>query len=155
MLNKNCFYKIGERTNVFGSIKFKKLIIAKKYKDALKQQVINGANIIDYKYGWYFNKFGRRITKIYKVIKLFARITQIAINDRFISLKNILAGMKNIQGKCIINSNLLKMETNYFQLSTNNRMYGCIPVTVVWMKQDKQHLRTQIDNLQKSSFYFN
>ncbi len=29
-------------------------------------------------------------------------------------------------------------------------MYGCIPVTVVWMKQDKQHLRTQIDNLQRA-----
>ncbi len=96
----------------------------------LNNKYINGANIIDINYGWYFNKVGR-ITKIYKVIKLIARITQIAINDRFISLKNIISWYENIQGKCIINSISLKDGNELFSIAQTIRMYGCIPVTVV------------------------
>ena len=44
------FVNIGERTNVTGSPKFRKLILAGKFEEALavaKQQVVNGAQIID------------------------------------------------------------------------------------------------------------
>ncbi len=46
--------------------------------------------------------------------------------------KTLLAGMKNIQGKCIINSISLKDGNELFSIKAQTiRMYGCIPVTVV------------------------
>ena len=50
-MNKNInFINIGERTNVTGSAKFKKLILSDKYEEAVavaKSQIDNGAQIID------------------------------------------------------------------------------------------------------------
>ncbi|MFP3037964.1 MAG: dihydropteroate synthase, partial [Candidatus Hodgkinia cicadicola] len=135
-INKNCFYKIGERTNVLGSIKFKKLILAKKYKDAIdivKQQVINGAHIIDINMDDALINSEEELPKFIRLLNSTPELPRLPLMIDSTHWKTLLAGMKNTQGKCIINSISLKDGSELFSIKAQTiRMYGCIPVTVVF-----------------------
>ncbi len=105
------FMNVGERTNVAGSRKFARLIASGDYESALQvaaDQIENGASIID------INMDDAMLDSTVEMEK-FVRWTQ---NDPAVAKaalmidsshwETILAGLKNAQGKCIVNSISLK-----------------------------------------------
>ncbi len=110
-IDKNRFTNIGERTNVAGSRKFARLIAEKKYDEALEiaaNQIENGASIID------VNMDDAMLDSAHEM-KVFARyisndpnVAKAALMIDSSHEETILAGLKNAQGKCIVNSISLK-----------------------------------------------
>ncbi len=82
----------------------------------LKQQVINGANIIDINMDDTLINSEEELPKFIRLLNYSPELPRLPLMIDSSHWKTLLAGMKNIQGKCIINSISLKMETNYFQL---------------------------------------
>ena len=105
------FINIGERTNITGSSKFKKLISEENYSSAIevaRQQVENGAQIIDINMdeGMLDSK-----SIMQHFLKIAATEPDIARVPFMVDSSNwevIEAGLKNIQGKAIVNSISLK-----------------------------------------------
>ena len=102
---------VGERTNVTGSPRFKKLIEAEDYEAALKvakQQVENGANIIDVNFDAALLDGEACMTKFLNLVVSEPDISKVPIMIDSSKWSVIEAGLKVIQGKCIINSISLK-----------------------------------------------
>ena len=105
------FVNVGERTNITGSKQFKRLITEEKYDDALivaRQQVENGAQIID------VNMDEGMIDSVH-VMKTFLNlvaaepdIARVPVMIDSSKWEVIEAGLKCLQGKCIVNSISLK-----------------------------------------------
>ncbi len=105
------FVNVGERTNITGSKQFKRLITEEKYDDALivaRQQVENGAQIID------VNMDEGMIDSV-EVMKTFLNlvaaepdIARVPVMIDSSKWEVIEAGLKCLQGKCIVNSISLK-----------------------------------------------
>ena len=105
------FVNVGERTNITGSKQFKRLIKEEKYDDALivaRQQVENGAQIID------VNMDEGMIDSV-EVMKTFLNlvaaepdIARVPVMIDSSKWEVIEAGLKCLQGKCIVNSISLK-----------------------------------------------
>ncbi|MFP2998129.1 methionine synthase [Candidatus Hodgkinia cicadicola] len=135
-INRNTFYKVGERANVAGSLKFKKFILSENYEDALdliRQQVINGAHIIDINMDDALINSEKELPKFIRLIGSEPDLARLPIMIDSSNWKTLLAGMKNTQGKCIINSISLKDGNEKFAKKAQTiRMYGCIPVTIAF-----------------------
>ena len=102
---------VGERTNVTGSPRFKKLIEDGDYDSALKiakQQVENGANIIDVNFDAALLDGEECMTKFLNLVVSEPDISRVPIMIDSSKWSVIEAGLKVIQGKCIINSISLK-----------------------------------------------
>ena len=102
---------VGERTNVTGSPKFRKLIEDGDYDSALKvakQQVENGANIIDVNFDAALLDGEECMTKFLNLVVSEPDISRVPIMIDSSKWSVIEAGLKVIQGKCIINSISLK-----------------------------------------------
>lgn len=105
------FINIGERTNVTGSTKFRKLIEANNYEEALsiaKQQVENGAQIIDINMDEGMLDSEEAMTKFLKLIATEPDIAKVPIMIDSSRWSVIVAGLKCIQGKGVVNSISLK-----------------------------------------------
>lgn len=105
------FINIGERTNVAGSRRFARLIAEKKYDEALtvaRQQIKGGATIID------VNMDDAMLDSRHEMETFIRHISgdpAIACSVLMIDSSDwptVLAGLKNAQGKCIVNSISLK-----------------------------------------------
>ena len=102
---------VGERTNVTGSPKFRKLIEDGDYDSALKvakQQVENGANIIDVNFDAALLDGEECMTKFLNLVVSEPDISRVPIMIDSSKWSVIEAGLKVIQGKCITNSISLK-----------------------------------------------
>jgi len=109
---------VGERTNVTGSPKFKKLIENGDYDAALKiakQQVENGANIIDVNFDAALLDGEECMTKFLNLVVSEPDISRVPIMIDSSKWSVIEAGLKVIQGKCIINSISLKEGVEAFK----------------------------------------
>lgn len=105
------FINIGERTNVAGSTKFKKLILDNDFEAALsiaKQQVENGAQIIDINMDDGLIDAEQAISKFLNLIATEPDIAKVPIMPDSSKWSVIEAGLKCIQGKGIVNSISLK-----------------------------------------------
>lgn len=105
------FTIVGERTNVTGSPKFAKLIKENKYEEAVnvaKQQVANGANILDINFDEAMIDGPEAMTKYLNLIAAEPEITKIPFMIDSSKWEVIEAGLKCIQGKAIVNSLSLK-----------------------------------------------
>ena len=105
------FLMIGERTNVTGSPKFKKLILEDKFNEALdvaRQQVIAGANIIDVNFDEALLDGEACMTRFLNMIASEPDIARVPIMIDSSKWSVIYAGMKCVQGKGIVNSISLK-----------------------------------------------
>ncbi|HRP02173.1 MAG TPA: methionine synthase [Candidatus Kapabacteria bacterium] len=112
------FINVGERTNVTGSIKFRKLIEADNYEAALsiaKQQVENGAQIIDINMDEGMLDSVAAMTKFLNLIATEPDIAKVPIMIDSSRWSVILAGLKCIQGKGIVNSISLKEGEDAFK----------------------------------------
>lgn len=109
---------VGERTNVTGSPRFRKLIENEDYEAALKvakQQVENGANVIDVNFDAALLDGEACMTRFLNLVVSEPDISKVPIMIDSSKWSVIEAGLKVIQGKCIINSISLKEGVEVFK----------------------------------------
>jgi 5-methyltetrahydrofolate--homocysteine methyltransferase len=108
---ESVFVNIGERTNVTGSRKFLRLIKEEKYDEALsiaKEQVEGGAQIIDVNMDEGMLDGEYAMTKFLNLIAAEPDISRVPIMIDSSKWDIIEAGLKVVQGKCVVNSISLK-----------------------------------------------
>src|ERR1041384_1087105 len=101
------FINVGERTNVTGSKKFARLIRENKYEDALsvaRQQVENGAQILDVNMDDALLDGVKAMATFLNLLQSEPDIAKIPIMIDSSKFNIIEAGLKCVQGKCIVNS---------------------------------------------------
>ncbi len=141
------FINVGERTNVTGSKKFARLIRENKYEEALsvaRHQVENGAQILDVNMDDALLDGEQAMTTFLNYLQSEPDIARIPIMIDSSKFTVIEAGLKCVQGRCIVNSISLKEgEEKYIQQATTCLSYGA---AVVVMAFDE---KGQADTLQK------
>lgn len=108
---KSVFVNVGERTNVTGSRKFLRLIKEGNYEEALsiaKEQVEGGAQIIDINMDEGMLDGEYAMTKFLNLIAAEPDISRVPIMIDSSKWDIIEAGLKVVQGKCVVNSISLK-----------------------------------------------
>ncbi|HXS37867.1 MAG TPA: methionine synthase [Flavipsychrobacter sp.] len=141
------FVNVGERTNVTGSKKFARLIKENKYEEALsvaRQQVENGAQVLDINMDDALLDGVYAMTTFVNLIQSEPDIAKIPIMLDSSKFAIIEAGLKCIQGKCIVNSISLKEgEEKFKEQAFICRSYGA---SVIVMAFDENG---QADTLEK------
>lgn len=105
------FVNVGERTNVTGSKKFDRLIKAENYEEALsiaRQQVEGGAQVLDVNMDDALLDGERAMVKFLNLLQSEPDVAKIPIMIDSSKFHIIEAGLKCVQGKCIVNSISLK-----------------------------------------------
>lgn len=108
---KNNFTNVGERTNVAGSRKFAKLIAAGDYETGLQiaaGQIENGAGIIDINMDDAMLDSRLEMEKFLRYVSNDPDVAKAAIMIDSSHWETLVTGLKNAQGKCIVNSISLK-----------------------------------------------
>ncbi|HWX18652.1 MAG TPA: methionine synthase, partial [Candidatus Binatia bacterium] len=143
------FVNIGERTNVTGSPKFSKLILAGDYESALaiaKQQVENGAQVIDVNMDEAMLDSEKAMTTFLNLVASEPDIARVPVMIDSSKWSVIEAGLKCVQGKGVVNSISLKEgEEKFKRQASLVRRYGA---AVVVMAFDE---RGQADNFERKA----
>ena len=130
------FVNIGERTNVTGSPKFAKLILAGNYEAALaiaKQQVENGAQIIDVNMDEAMLDSEKAMTTFLNLVASEPDIARVPVMIDSSKWSVIEAGLKCIQGKGVVNSISLKEgEEKFVRQARLIRRYGAAVVVMAF-----------------------
>ena len=130
------FVNIGERTNVTGSSKFKKLILNNDYESALdvaRQQVNNGAQIIDINMDEAMIDSEETMSVFLNHIASEPEICRVPIMIDSSKWSVIEAGLKCVQGKCIVNSISLKEgEEIFLRQALQAKRYGAAVVVMAF-----------------------
>ena len=130
------FINIGERTNVTGSAKFRKLIEADDYDSALtvaRQQVENGAQIIDINMDEGMLDSEKAMVTFLNLLAAEPDISRVPIMIDSSKWSVIEAGLKCVQGKCIVNSISLKEgEEIFLEQAKKIRQYGAAAVVMAF-----------------------
>lgn len=130
------FVNVGERCNVTGSARFKKLIIDEDYTTALEvalEQVENGAQIIDINMDEGMLDAKKAMVRFLNLIAGEPDIAKVPIMVDSSRWEVIEAGLKCIQGKPIVNSISLKSgEAEFIEQATLCRRYGAAVVVMAF-----------------------
>jgi len=130
------FVNIGERTNVTGSPRFAKLILAGNYEEAVqvaRQQVENGAQALDVNMDEGMLDGAAAMTKFLNYIMTEPNIAGVPIMVDSSKWSVIEAGLKCIQGKGIVNSISLKEgEAKFLEQAKLVRRYGAAVVVMAF-----------------------
>lgn len=133
------FVNVGERTNVTGSAKFRKLITAADYTSALavaRDQVENGAQIIDINMDEGLIDSGRAMVEFLNLIAAEPDIARVPVMIDSSKFEIIEAGLKCVQGKAVVNSISLKEgEENFVRQATLIRRFGAAVVVMAFDEQ--------------------
>lgn len=133
------FVNIGERTNVTGSRKFAKLIAENQYNEALSvaaQQVENGAQIIDVNMDEGLLDSKEAMQKFLHLVMSEPDIAKLPIMIDSSKFDVIEAGLKCVQGKCIVNSISMKEGEEEFKRQARLlRKYGAAAVVMAFDEQ--------------------
>jgi len=130
------FLNVGERTNVTGSAKFRKLIEADDYNAALdvaRQQVASGAQAIDINMDEGMLDSEAAMARFLNLIAAEPDIARVPIMIDSSKWSVIEAGLKRIQGKGIVNSISLKEgEEQFLEHARKVRAYGAAVVVMAF-----------------------
>ncbi|WP_306642185.1 methionine synthase [Sanyastnella coralliicola] len=130
------FVNVGERTNVTGSRKFLRLIKEENFTDALevaRDQVEGGAQIIDINMDEGMIDGKEAMTTFLKLIAAEPDIARVPIMIDSSKWEIIEAGLKVVQGKCVVNSISLKEgEATFKEQATLIRRYGAAVVVMAF-----------------------
>jgi 5-methyltetrahydrofolate--homocysteine methyltransferase len=130
------FINIGERTNVTGSRKFLRLIQEDKYDDALsvaRDQVEGGAQIIDINMDEGMLDGVEAMVKFLNLIQAEPDIARVPIMIDSSKWEIIEAGLKAVQGKCVVNSISLKAgEAEFIQQAKAVKRYGAAVIVMAF-----------------------
>ncbi len=133
------FINVGERTNVTGSPKFSKLILAGNYDEAIsvaRQQVEAGAQVIDINMDEGMLDGMAAMTKFLNLIASEPDISRVPVMIDSSKWEVIEAGLRCIQGKGIVNSISLKSGEEEFRKQANLvRRYGAAAVVMAFDEQ--------------------
>jgi 5-methyltetrahydrofolate--homocysteine methyltransferase len=130
------FINIGERTNVTGSARFKRLIMAGDYDEALtvaRSQIENGAQIIDVNMDEGLLDSEEAMVKFLNLIAAEPDIARVPIMIDSSKWSVIEAGLKCVQGKAIVNSISMKEgEEPFLESARKIRRYGAAVVVMAF-----------------------
>ena len=130
------FVNVGERTNVTGSKQFARLIREKNYTEALKvaqQQVEGGAQIIDINMDEGLLDSEQAMVEFLNLVMSEPDIAKLPIMIDSSKFSVIEAGLKCVQGKCIVNSISLKEgEESFLKQAKLVRRYGAAAVVMAF-----------------------
>jgi 5-methyltetrahydrofolate--homocysteine methyltransferase len=130
------FVNVGERTNVTGSAKFRKLITAGDYTAALavaRDQVENGAQIIDINMDEGLIDSEKAMVEFLNLIAAEPDIARVPMMIDSSKFPIIEAGLKCVQGKAVVNSISLKEgEENFIAQAKLIRNYGAAVVVMAF-----------------------
>ncbi|MCL4114251.1 UNVERIFIED_CONTAM: hypothetical protein GTU68_038128 [Idotea baltica] len=130
------FVNVGERTNVTGSARFKRLIKDGDYDTALevaKEQVENGAQIIDINMDEGMLESKEAMVRFLNLIAAEPDIARVPIMVDSSKWEIIEAGLKCIQGKAVVNSISLKEgEENFLHQAKLIKRYGAAAVVMAF-----------------------
>ena len=133
------FVNVGERANVTGSIKFKRLILEGLYDEALdvaKQQVETGAQVIDVNMDEAMLDGEAAMVKFLNLVASEPDICKVPLMIDSSKWSIIEAGLKCVQGKSIVNSISLKEgEEKFLQQAHLVRRYGAAAVVMAFDEQ--------------------
>jgi len=141
------FINVGERTNVTGSKKFLRLIENEKFQEAVeiaRDQVEGGAQIIDVNMDEGLIDGVKAMTRFLNLIAAEPDISKVPIMIDSSKWEIIEAGLKVVQGKCVVNSISLKEgEKEFINQAKLIKRYGA---AVIVMAFDEDG---QADNLER------
>jgi 5-methyltetrahydrofolate--homocysteine methyltransferase len=141
------FVVVGERTNITGSPKFSKLILAGDFEGALvvaRQQVQGGANLLDVNMDEGMIDSEAAMIRFLNLIGSEPEITRIPIVIDSSKWSVIEAGLKCVQGKAVVNSISLKNgEEEFVRQARLIRRYGAATIVMAFDEQG------QADNFQR------
>ena len=130
------FVNIGERTNVTGSARFKKLIKEDRYDEAVevaRQQVENGAQILDVNMDEGLLDSEAAMVKFLRLIAAEPDIARIPVMVDSSKWSVIEAGLKCLQGKGVVNSISLKEgEEPFLEQARKILRYGAATVVMAF-----------------------
>lgn len=130
------FVNVGERCNVTGSAKFKRLILEEKYNEALEvalEQVENGAQIIDINMDEAMLDAEAAIVRFLNLIASEPDIARVPIMVDSSKWDVIEAGLKCVQGKPLVNSISLKEgEADFIEKARLCRLYGAAIIVMAF-----------------------
>ncbi len=133
------FVNVGERTNVTGSAKFRKLITDGKYDEALavaREQVENGAQVIDVNMDEGLLDSEKAMVTFLNLIASEPDIAKVPVMVDSSKWSVIEAGLKCVQGKGIVNSISMKEGEDAFRHHAHLvRRYGAAVVVMAFDEQ--------------------
>ncbi len=134
--DSSLFVNVGERCNVAGSAKFKRLIMEGQYEEALeicKQQVEAGAQVIDINMDDAMLDGKAAMVKFLNLIASEPDISKVPVMIDSSKWDIIEAGLKCVQGKSIVNSISLKEgEENFIKYAELVKRYGAAAVVMAF-----------------------
>ena len=130
------FVNVGERTNVAGSARFKKLIVEGDYEAAVevaRQQVLNGAQIIDINMDEAMLDAEAAMVRFLNLIASEPDIARVPVMIDSSKWEVIVAGLKCLQGKGVVNSISLKEGAeDFLDKAMEIRRYGAAVVVMAF-----------------------
>jgi 5-methyltetrahydrofolate--homocysteine methyltransferase len=139
------FVNVGERTNVTGSAKFSKLILAGDYEAALevaRQQVESGAQVLDVNMDEGMLDAVTAMTTYLRLVAGEPSISKVPLMIDSSKWSVIEAGLQQVQGKAIVNSISLKEgEAEFIRQATLVRRYGASVIVMAFDEQGQADTR--------------
>ncbi len=133
------FLMVGERTNVTGSRKFARLIREEQFEEAIeiaRDQVVGGAGVIDINMDDALLDGVAAMTKFLRLIAGESDIASVPVMIDSSKWEVIEAGLRNTQGKAIVNSISLKEgEADFLEKAHLIRRYGAATVIMAFDEQ--------------------
>lgn len=133
---KNNFTNVGERTNVAGSRKFAKLIAAGDYETGLQiaaGQIENGASTIDINMDDAMLDSRLEMEKFLRYVSNDPAVAKAAIMIDSSHWETLVTGLKNAQGKCIVNSISLKEgEEIFIEKAREIKALGAVIIVIAF-----------------------
>ena len=151
------FVMVGERTNVTGSAKFRKLIEANDYPAALevaRQQVENGANMLDVNMDEGMLDSEAAMVTFLNLLAAEPDISRVPIMIDSSKWSVIEAGLKCVQGKSVVNSISLKEgEGPFLDHAKKVRRYGAAVVVMAFDEQGQAETATRKFEICKRAYH--
>lgn len=139
------FVNVGERTNVTGSKKFARLIRDNQYEEALsvaRQQVENGAQVLDVNMDDALLDGAKAMTTFLNLLQSEPDIAKIPIMIDSSKFEIIEAGLKCVQGKCIVNSISMKEgEAKFIEQAIICQSYGAAVIVMAFDEKGQADTR--------------
>ncbi len=150
------FLMIGERTNVTGSPKFSTLIKQGNFAEALavaRQQIENGANVIDINFDEGMLDGKACMTTFLNLLASEPDVARVPIMIDSSKWSVIEAGLRCVQGKCIVNSISLKEgESEFIRQAKLIKRYGAAVVVMAFDENGQAATKSEKVRIAKRSF---
>jgi len=150
------FVNVGERTNVTGSKKFLRLIKEENYAEAVeiaREQVEGGAQIIDVNMDEGMLDGKEALVKFLNLIQAEPDIAKLPIMIDSSKWEIILAGLKTVQGKCVVNSISLKEGINIFiEQAKTIKKFGAATIVMAFDEKGQADTYERRINICKRSY---